>query len=128
MTTRLRSGVDGSIVLNTAKLKPPRNVYDADVAWVVRRRPEFVSLFFAKENLNSPTFRTRVEIKYPIEAFYQHIWKNTREFHDVLMKDKDLGGASHSSAKDLMARDAERDHSEWSNFEIIARSGFQRMP
>jgi hypothetical protein len=120
-------GIDGSIVINTAKLQPPKNVYDADVAWVVKRNPEFVSFFFAKENLNPDKneFRTRVEIKYPVESFYYHIWKNTREFHEGLRNEKHpVAAPQHTaSVQELMSRNSEREHSEWSNFEIMARSG-----
>lgn len=116
-------GIDGSIVINTAKLQPPKNIYDADVAWVVRRKPEFVSFFFAKEDLNTEQFRTRVEIKYAIEPFYYHVFRNTRDFHEVLKNDRDLGGPVHQTVEDLMKRTAARDHSEWANFEVMSRNG-----
>ena len=116
-------GIDGSVRINTAKLHSPRNVYDADIAWVVRRRPEFVSLFFAKENVSQPgRLRTRVEIKYPIEPFFHHLWKNSRDFDAAIRKDKFPFNPA-PDVSELMRRDAEKDHSEWANFEIIARSG-----
>jgi hypothetical protein len=80
-------------------------------------------LFFAKENVSQPeTFRTRVEIKYPIEPFVHHLWKNSRDFHAALLKDKSPVTPA-PAVTELMRRDAEKDHSEWANFEIIARSG-----
>lgn len=117
-------GADGSILVNTGKLQPPEKVYDADVAWLKRGRG-YVSLFFGKQNPDAPDrLRTRLEVKYAPEAFVRHLWRNSREFHETTREilktwpeDPLLVPIDGSS----MA--ADRDHSEWANFDYMARSG-----
>lgn len=110
-----------------AKLRVPDHVYDADFAWI-RVRHGAISLFFGKEDLDTPkTLRTRLEIRYPIEKFINHFWKNSREFHRTL---KQLPTWPVNPGRDLIApmeMRALKDHSESANFEYMARYGSEAV-
>jgi hypothetical protein len=117
-------GPDGSLAIDVAKLGTPQNLYDADYAWP-KRRGGVVSLFFAKAHLDEPTrLRTRLELRYPIETFLHHLWKNSREFHARLKQflsrrpqDKERDKLDPATMK------ADRDHSDWVNLDYLAHSG-----
>jgi hypothetical protein len=113
-------------VLSGDSLKVPERVYDADFSNAYLRHT-VVHLLFGKRSFNEPNqLRSRLELKYPAEAFFQHFWGNSRQFQV---------GASEQAAKwpsnirrdeiDLWQMRAERDHSEWVNFSYIARHGSQ---
>ena len=111
---------DGSIVVNMAKLATPRNVYDADVAWAEQRAHDYVSLFFGKDNIDEPAkLRTRLEIKYGREAFIGHFWPNSSEFRATLKS----GHSNPTPPEPKSRRVAEKDHSEWANFDFGAKLG-----
>jgi hypothetical protein len=117
-------GFDRSISINLMKLHAPTNVYDADFSWIVHR-PGAVSLFFAKRRIDEKdTLRTRLELRYPPENFVNHLWKNSRDFHDRLQKfaakwpkDEERDQQTPETWK------AEKDHSEWANFETMSHAG-----
>ncbi len=119
-------GSDGSIQISTAKLAAPQNVYDADYAWVQRRQGA-VSLFFGKSSIDdSGKLRTRLELRYPREAFLNHLWKNSRNFHQKLREF--LGQCPTDRSRDSInpaGMKADRDHSDWVNVDYIAHSGTQ---
>lgn len=119
-------GADGSILINTALLPPPEKIYDADVAWV-RRGRGYVSFFFGKANIDDLSrLRTRLEIKYPPEGFVRHFLRNSREFHESLRTEvknwPEEGLLSPLNGPDMQA---EKDHSDWANFDYMARAGSQ---
>jgi hypothetical protein len=70
--------------IHWAKLPTPDRIYDADFAWI-KVRHGMVSLFFGKQDLDTEnTLRTRLEVRYPIEKFVNHTWRNCRDFHQAL--------------------------------------------
>lgn len=119
--------VADGLKLNWAKLRIPDRTYEADYAWV-KVRHGAVSLFFGKEDLDTPeTLRTRLEVRYPIEKFLQHFWKNSREFHGKL---RQLPSWPPDEARGTVAPEkmrALKDHSECANFEYIARYGSESV-
>ena len=73
-----------SIAIDVSRLAPPQNIYDADCAGVEHRRGD-VRLFFGKLKLpRRDQLRSRIEIRYPVETFYKHLWQNSRGFHERL--------------------------------------------
>jgi hypothetical protein len=115
---------DKSIRINGAALETPQQVYDADVAWV-KRRLGAVSLFFGKLKLDGPPkLRTRVELRYSPETFVYQFWKNATEFNERVAKylEKFPPNAERDALKPE-ALEAEKDHSEWANFDYLAHSG-----
>lgn len=122
----IRVGADGSILIESAGLETPANVYDADFAWV-ERRFEAISIFFAKADRDTAEkLRSRLEIRYPLEAFYRHFWKNSREFHDSLKKNQ--GIPPNDPLREGLNPEkwpSTKDHSEWVNFDVISRTGSQ---
>jgi hypothetical protein len=125
----LTLGNDGSIGIEPKKLPVPTNVYDADFAWPVLRYGA-VSLFFGKADepgVNGQLeLRSRVEVRYPAESFFHHLWVNSREFHrklpEILQKAPRWDGRDQINPAGLKA---EREHSEWANFDILFQSGSQ---
>lgn len=117
---------DGALSIDARKLEPPANVYDADFAWV-RYRLGAVSLFFAKEDLNSKDrLRTRLELRYPVEGFLEHFWKNSREFHRIVREYvQRLPAIPPVQRPAVESWQALKDHSEWVNFSFLARVGSQ---
>jgi hypothetical protein len=107
-----------------SKLSAPTNVYDADLAWIVHR-PGAVSLFFAKRSLGEENeLRTRLELRYPPENLVHHFWRNSRDFHGRLRQFVEKWPKDQArEAVDATKWKAQRDHSEWVNFEAIAHAG-----
>src|SRR5258708_9798625 len=120
-------GLDKSIRINLARLKPPTNSYDADYAWVARRNGA-MSIFFGKADADNPdTLRTRVEVRYPFEAFVYHFWKSVQEGFRERMN-KYLASAPADSERTALHPEqwkADRDHSDWANFDYVSHSGSQ---
>lgn len=121
----LNIGADGGISIDFARIKAPDRIYDADVSWIVRGNG-FVSMFFAKRSVDDPaTLESRVELKYAPEAFVNHLWGNSREFHGALKEHL----TTWPTDPNLVAVDGRtlrfvgKSHSEWVNFDIIARAG-----
>ena len=115
---------DRSISVNLSKLDSPQHEYDADVAWV-EHKPGDVRILFGKKNRdNKGSLKTRVEIRYPVEAFVRHFWGNSRDFHGRLRRfvEKWQIGAVEDAQKPSEMT-AERDHSEWANFDYMSHSG-----
>ncbi len=85
------------------------------------------SLFFGKVDLDDERqLRSRLQIKYPAEAFCRHFWANSRDFHAALKthaaklpEDPDRNRVTPERLT------CPRDHSEWVNFDYIARTGTQ---
>ena len=119
-------GTDGSILINSALLAPPTTIYDADVAWVTRRF-DAVSLFFGKEAIDKPgTLHSRLELRYPDEQFVQHLVRNIKEFHKGLKEQVSKWTLDRAHvAADYSTLPAQRAHSEWVNFNHLARIGSQ---
>ena len=117
-------GLDKNINIDLTKVAAPANIYDADVAWVTHQ-PGQVSLFFGKRDLNGKNrLRTRLELRYPAENLVHHFWNNSRDFHERLRAFVSLWPDSANTAPRLAdAWQAEKDHSEWVNFEAIAHAG-----
>jgi hypothetical protein len=126
----VRVDADGTIRIQMSKLRPPQNLYDADYAWATRRQGAVVSLFFAKgfpskKGGGDGTLRSRLELRYPYEPFMNHFWPNSRRFHEGLrayLADHPLEHEGLDNAPELSA---DRDHSEWVNFDYLAHSGSQ---
>jgi hypothetical protein len=91
----------------------------------VKRGRGFVSIFFGKQSLDDPDkLESRLELKYPPEAFIQHFWKNSREFDEGLRTAVAKWPSDPLLApKDGGAMTAVKSHSEWVNFDVLARSG-----
>ena len=115
-------GPDKSIRVDLSKLEAPHNVYDADFAWL-EYGSDSVSLLFGKQDRNdSSQLRTRLEVRYSLEAFVRHFWQNSRTFHESLAKFvSDWRFVAKSGDPSKMP--AAKDHSEWANFEYIAHAG-----
>ena len=113
-----------SIVIDMSKLAPPQNIYDADCAGVEHRRGD-VRLFFGKLKLPGRNqLRSRIEIRYPVETFYRHLWQNSRSFHEKLREYAQQWPSDHGRDQlSLTEVEADKDHSEWANFDYIAHSG-----
>ena len=115
----------GSVRIDLEALAAPANVYDADFAWVQERHGA-ISLFFAKQQVNASALRTRIEIRYAYEPFVDHLWKNSREFHERLKKYTTRFQKNETrDALDPAHMNADKEHSDWANFEVIAHSGTQ---
>src|SRR5438105_1357931 len=122
-------GLDKSINIDLSKVKAPANIYDADVAWVTHQ-PGLVSLFFGKRDLNEKgRLRTRLELRYPAENLVHHFWGNSREFHEKLRAFVGLWPTAATQTPQPSAGDwkADKDHSEWVNFEAMAHAGSEAM-
>lgn len=117
-------GPNRTINIDLGKLTAPTNVYDADFAWLVHR-PGVVSLFFAKQTLSKGTdFRTRLELRYPPEGLVNHLWRNSRDFHARLREFVEKWPKDEArDGFDPTKWTAQRDHSEWVNFEVLAHAG-----
>lgn len=123
-------GPDKTINVNFSKLTAPPNVYDADLAWIARRGAD-VSLFFGKRNFDEQpkALRSRLQVRYPVECFLSHFWKNSRTFHQRLRETVKMWPAELAQPSDEQPGTfhAERDHSEWVTFDAIAISGSAAM-
>ncbi len=119
-------GTDGSILINAAHLTTPSVVYDADVAWA-KRRYGAVSLFFAKIDLDKAnTLHSRLELRYPDELFVEHFVKNAEEFRARVREVVQKFHTDDSRPEiDYSRLPTERSHSQWVNFDHIARAGTQ---
>ncbi len=117
-------GLDKSINIDLTRVVAPANIYDADVAWVTHQ-PGRVSLFFGKRDLDQEArLRTRLELRYPAENLVHHFWSNSRGFHERLRAFVSLWPESANTAQAPVAKwEADKDHSEWVNFEAIAHAG-----
>ncbi len=126
---------DRSIRVDLSRLPAPTNVYDADAAWVEFARGS-ASLFFAKQNRDEPTkLRSRLEIRYPVEAMARHFFQNSRQFHVKLREFAATWPTTGVNDRiDAAKLPAEKQHSEWANFESVAHAGseagidFYRLP
>jgi hypothetical protein len=118
------SAADRGVIIDLAKLNPPDKVYDADYAWL-RHKPGRVSLFFGKANLDDVTrLRTRVELRYSPEAFVRNFWKNSGDFRAAVIESANHWPAdSERLGLEPEKMHSEKDHSEWANFEYMARVG-----
>jgi len=123
-TDPITIGLDKSIRIDLSKLPTPGGVYDADVAWVEHSVGR-VSILFAKLSRNTKdTLRTRLEIRYPPEDFLRAFWGNSREFHKRLTTY--CKAWPSDDARDKLHPEsfkAEKDHSEWVNFDSMAHAG-----
>jgi len=122
-------GPDRTITIDMAKLPPPSNAYDADFAWI-EHKPGDVRLFFAKRNRDDPKrLRTRLELRYPPESLLGHFWRNSREFHERMkaftQQWPQAGGERDKFQPEQMP--ADKEHSEWSNFEMMAHAGTEAL-
>ena len=113
-----------SIEINADKLPRPNKVYDADVAWL-QHAPGDVRLFFGKYGTpNFQRFRSRVEVRYPIEAFYRHFWEYSREFHRALSERPHPPPRPGQPARSKLEHlEYDKDYSEWANFDLMAHTG-----
>jgi len=129
LSSGLRVGVGNRrlITIDSRLLDSPTNVYDADVSWLEYREGSPVSLFFAKEDRDhEKRLKTRLQIKFPAEDFVRHFWANSRAFHETVRKI--LSGLSAVEWRNVIKPEswpAEKEHSEWVNFEYMAVSGTQ---
>jgi hypothetical protein len=119
-------GIDNSISIDLMKLQAPNNVYDADCVWI-EHRPGRFSFFFGKRDLGSANkkLRTRLEIRYPPENLVLN-WNRVHDFHVRVQKfianwPNDEGLEQQKG----MEWTADKDHSEWANFETMSHSGTQ---
>lgn len=119
--------VADGLKIHWAKLPAPDRIYEADFAWITVRHGA-VSLFFGKQDLDTEnTLRTRLEVRCPIEKFVNHLWKNSRDFHQALRK---LPDWPPNPERENLAPEkwkALKDHSESANFEYIARFGSEAV-
>jgi hypothetical protein len=117
-------GIDRSIRIDLSRLRTPTNVYDADFAWI-KHRPGAISFFFGKRSFTAKeSLRTRLELRYPVENLVHHFWQNSRDFHARL--DSFVSKWPKDVERDSLVPEewnAERDHSEWANFETISHAG-----
>jgi hypothetical protein len=117
-------GARREIVIDMTKLASPPNAYDADVAWVEHSPGQPVVFYFGKLDRQGRGLKSRLALRYPPENFVTHFWKNSRAFHDGL---REYVARWPSDAKRLALHpeemDAQRDHSEWVNFDYMAHSG-----
>lgn len=129
---RARGGVvsidsDKSIRLNVGSLPSPENVYDAD-AWWVDRQAGHVALYFAQfSGSDQKKLRTRLKIKYPNEALVHHLWEHSRTYYEDL---KPLMATFPVDplkvpVVDISKLTAEKEHSNWANFEAMSRTASQ---
>lgn len=112
------------ISVDTSKLEAPSNLYDADAAWI-RYRTGDVSIFFGKRDpLDSATLLTRIEVRYPVEAFLNTFVDQSVEFAKVLAKYcqrwPSLSNAIDDSAASMRAQ---KSHSAWASYTHMAYSG-----
>ena len=114
---------DRSISIDLSKLAPPQRTYDADLASLEHREGD-VRLFFGKLRLpERSTLATRVEIRYPIEFFYHHLWQNSRAFHKGLRERAASVIYRSQDRRQLHELSADKDHSEWANFDFMGYAG-----
>ena len=113
-----------TISINTSRLQAPQNIYDADLAGIEHRVGD-VRLFFGKLKWAVPDkLRTRIEVRYPVETFYKHFWNNSREFHEEIRAYmQQWPSAEERKRPRLSEMEADKDHSEWANFDYMAHSG-----
>ena len=86
-----------------------------------------MSLWFAKKDQNdSHGLATRLEIKYPAEAFVAQFWRNSREFHVGLSETiANFPVDSEREGVDPSTMVSGKDHSEWATLDYMARTGTQ---
>ena len=121
------SMADKTIHVNVGLLAPPPRSYDADMA-SVKRQHGYVALYFGQlEEGQQNRLRSRLKLKYTNEMFVHHYWKHSREFHNDLRKQIIRWKEDPLRVKpmDLSTLRAEREHSEWVNFDYISRSSSQ---
>lgn len=123
----LSRDIDGSLRVRMDLLNPPQNVYDADGASLTLRHGTVSFLFGKADPINETRLRTRLEVRYPVEAFADHFILNSREFHSALvqqMETAEVPVLQHTPLEPA-TMPAEREHSLWANFDFIARTGSQ---
>ena len=115
---------DRSVSVDMTLLGTPQKTYDADLACLEHRETN-IRLFFGKIRLPTRnTLATRVEIRYPIEYFHRHMWQNSRDFHARLReRAENLRIPQTPNQSHLHEMEADKDHSEWANFEVMGYSG-----
>lgn len=83
-----------------------------------------VSFVFAKKRLDNPgRLRTRLEIRYPAEGFARHFWQNSRGFDKKLDEFVSEWPPLPERSSIQMNAPADKDHSEWANFDYMAFAG-----
>ena len=116
------------VTIDMSKLPLQQNIYDADLAWIEHRPGDVRVLFGKLKRPNLDALRTRVEIRYPVEAFYKHLWENSRDLHKSLRSYAEQWPQDEEHGRlrpDEM--EAEKEHSEWANFDYIAHSGTEAV-
>ncbi len=122
----LTRDADGTLRVRMDVLRAPENVYDSD-AVAVGFRNGTVSFFFGKADVSGGRLRSRLEVRYPLEAFRDHFLGNSREFHEALRRDLELGVIKTTPYQpiDVLGLSADKEHSLWANFDYLARTGTQ---
>ena len=121
-------GPDRSVHIDMTKLSAPTNIYDADFAWIDHRVGS-LSVFFGKRSIGKKgQLRTRLEVRYPPENMVNHFCKNARSFSERLGAYVALW-PQDDTRQELTPEKwkADRDHSEWANFEAMAHSGSEAV-
>jgi hypothetical protein len=117
-----------SIGIDMSKLPQQQKIYDADLAWI-EHHPGDVRLLFGKlNNMTRASLRTRVEVRYPVECFYKHWWMNSRGLHERLREYAKRWPQDEELARLQPGKmEAEKEHSEWANFDYMAHSGTEAV-
>jgi len=122
---RVGMGDRKAILIDSRKLASPNHLYDADFAWIEHRPGRDVSLFFGKGNRDvEGRLKSRLQVRYPPEDFLRHFWKNSRTFHENVNRMLAVW-PTDEDRKDIHPDKwpADKDHSEWVNFDYLAFSG-----
>jgi hypothetical protein len=81
-------------------------------------------MFFAKGAYGSNDLTSRVEIRFPYEAFVRHLWESAKKFHEELVPRAEALAAyskrEHPQPEKLTPI---KQHSVWANVAFMARSG-----
>ncbi len=121
-------GPNRTITIDMSKLAAPTNSYDADFAWI-EHTPGDLRLFFGKRNRDKrDRLRTRLELRYPPENVLGHFWRNSREFHTTVKAFASSWPPNPTRALVVPEKmEADKEHSEWANFETMAHSGTEAL-
>lgn len=115
----------GDLIVSSADLPIPSNVYDADYAWPCERNGA-VSLFFAKASVgDEKELWSRLEVRLPVESFVRHFWNGSRTFHEQVRALVERAAwtrldREHPEPEKLRAK---REHSLWANIDSMSRHG-----
>jgi hypothetical protein len=116
---------EGDVIVSSADLPIPSNIYDADYAWPQIRNGA-VSLFFAKASAGDDSgLRSRLEVRLPMESFIRHFWQSSREFHAQVRTLVQQAGwrikdREHPKPEKLRPKN---EHSVWANLDSMSRHG-----